>query len=77
MVAEVLSPNDTPSEFDAKIRMWLDFGVRLVLAVYPETRRIAAHRPGRQAVTLSYDDTLDGGDVIPGFSCPVRDIFDL
>ena len=52
MVAEVLSPSDTPSEFDAKIRMWLDFGVSLVLAVYPATRTIAAHRPGRQAATL-------------------------
>ena len=77
MVAEVLSPNDSRAEFDAKIRMWLDFGVRLALAVYPASRTIAVHQIGGPAVTLGYDDTLDGGDVIPGFSCPVRDIFDL
>lgn len=77
LVAEILSPSDTRAEFDAKVQMWLDFGVRLVLAIYPETRNIATHQSGRPSVTLNYDDTLDGGDVIPGFQCPVREIFDL
>ena len=77
LVAEVLSPSDTRPEFDAKIQMWLDFGVRLVIAIYPETRNIATHQPGRPPVTLGYGDTLDGGEVIPGFQCPVREIFDL
>ena len=77
MVAEVFSPSDTLTEFNGKIQMWLDFGVRLVLAVFPETQTIAAHQPGLPAVTLTYDDTLDGGDVLPGFLCPLRNIFDL
>ena len=77
MVAEIYSPGDRVAEFNEKIQMWLDFGVRLVLAVYPQTRTIAAHHPGRPAVTLAYDDTLDGGEVLPGFTCPLKDIFDL
>ena len=77
MVAEIRSPNDRRAEFNEKIQMWLDFGVRLVLAVYPQTRTIEAHQSGRSTVTLAYDDTLDGGDVIPGFACPLKDIFDL
>ena len=77
LVAEVLSPSDPRQEFDAKIQMWLNFGVRLVLAIYPETRNITTHQPGRPPVTLGYGDTLDAGDVIPGFQCPVREIFDL
>ena len=77
MVAEIISPSDRRGEFYEKVQMWLDFGVRLVPAVYPQTRTIAAHRPGHQPITLAYDDTLEGGDVIPGFRCPVRDIFDL
>ena len=77
LVAEIFSPNDRPRDFDAKIQMWLDFGVRMVLAIYPQTRTITARQPGRPPVTLGYDDTLDGGDVIPGFQCPMRDIFDL
>lgn len=77
LVAEIFSPSDRPRDFDAKIQMWLDFGVRMVLAIYPQTRTITTHQPGRPPVTLTYDDTLDGGDVIPGFQCPMRDIFDL
>lgn len=77
LVAEIFSPNDRPRDFDAKIQMWLDFGVRMVLAIYPQTRTITARQPGRPPVTLGYDDTLDGGDVIPGFQCQMRDIFDL
>jgi hypothetical protein len=26
-------------------------------------------------VTLSFDDTLEAGDVVPGFSCELRKIF--
>lgn len=77
MVAEIFSPSDRPRDFDAKIQMWLDFGVRMVLAIYPQTRTITTRQPSRPPVTLGYDDTLDGGDVIPGFQCPMRDIFDL
>ena len=77
LVAEVLSPSDTRAEFEAKIHMWLDFGVRLVIAIYPETRNITTHQAGRPPATLDYGDTLDGGGVIPGFQCPVREIFDL
>ena len=77
MVAEIFSPSDRPRDFDAKIQMWLDFGVRMVLAIYPQSRTITARQPSRPPVTLGYNDTLDGGDVIPGFQCPMRDIFDL
>ena len=77
LVAEVFSPSDTLREFHNKVEMWLSFGVQLVLAIYPETRTVEAHLPGRAVVTLTHDDTIDGGDVLPGFSCPVRDIFEL
>ncbi len=77
LVAEIMSPSDTLAEFNGKIQMWLDFGVGLVLAVFPETRTAAVHRPNRPAANLGYGDTLDGGDVLPGFSCPLKDIFDL
>ena len=77
LVAEVFSPTDKPPEFNAKIQMWLNFGVRQVLAIYPQTRAITTHHPNRPPVTLTYNDTLDCNDVIPGFQCPVREIFDL
>jgi Uma2 family endonuclease len=77
LVAEVISPNASPVEINDKTQMWLRYGVRLVWEVDPEARTVTAHYPNRPYATFGEDDMLDGGDVLPGFSCPVRDIFDL
>lgn len=77
LVVEIVSPSDRPVAVHDKAQMWLRYGVRLVWVVNPETRTIItmpAEGPDR---TLYEDDTLDGGAVIPGFACPVRDVFDL
>ena len=55
--------------------MWLSHGVRLCWVVDPDTRTIDVHRPGVAVVTLGEDDTLDGGDVLPGFTCAVAAVF--
>ena len=33
-----------------------------------------AHRPGREPQVLTEADTLDGGEVVPGWQMPVRGI---
>ena len=57
--------------------MWLRFGVRLVLLVDPDVRTVTAMPQDGSSHTLTDADTLDGGDVLPGFTCAVQDIFDL
>ncbi|MCE2502016.1 MAG: Uma2 family endonuclease [Dehalococcoidia bacterium] len=76
LVVEVVSPSDRPAPVYDKAQMWLRFGVRLVLVVDPETRSILALPSEGSARTFAENDTLDCGDVLPGFSCPVRNIFD-
>ena len=76
LVVEIVSPSDTQTEVAEKTRLWLSLGVLMVVEVYPMTRTIAVHRPGVPAVTLTGDDVLDGGDVLPGFTLPLSDIFD-
>ena len=49
----------------------------LVWVINPETRTITALPQSGPARTYTEDDTLDGGDVLPGFTCAVRDIFDV
>ena len=56
--------------------MWHAYGVAMVWAVYPAQRMAAAHPLDGAAVILGEDDLLDGGEVIPGFQCLVRDILD-
>ena len=76
LVVEIASPNASRREVNAKVQMWLSYGVRLVWAVYPITRTVESH-PQHGAPTLFTDvDTLDGGDVLPGFTCKFSDIFD-
>ena len=75
LVVEVRSPTDSRRAVHEKAQMWLSHGVRLVWAVYPDTRTIDVHRPDAPVVTLTEADTLDGGDVLPGFTCAVSAVF--
>ena len=77
LVVEIASPGDSQREISEKAMMWLDHGVRLVLVAYPNTRMIDVYRAGGALTTLAEGDTLDGGDVLPGFTCDVRDIFSI
>ena len=74
MVVEVISPSDRYTEVGRKVEAWLDAGVLMVVVVNPRNRTVQAHTP--DGVTeLTEADTLDGGDVVPGWRLPVADIF--
>ena len=77
LVVEIISPNDRPVAVHDKAQMWLRYGVRLVLLIDPDARTVTVMPQDGPAQTLTDADTLDGGDVLPGFSCAVSDIFDL
>ena len=77
LVAEIVSPSDDPRQVHDKAQMWQNNGVPLVWEIDPDTRTVRVHRIGHPIVTLTEEDSLDGGDVLPGFSCPVVDIFEI
>ena len=76
LVVEVVSPGDSRREANDKALMWMSYGVRLVWVVYPETRTVDAYQEGGAVSTLTEDGVLDGLDALPGFTCPVADVFD-
>ena len=76
LVVEIVSPNDSPQYVADRVAMWLSHGVWLVWVVYPVARTVAAHQSEGPAVIYTEDDVLDGGDVLPEFTCPVREILD-
>ena len=47
----------------------------LVWVVHPETRRIEVVKSLQERFELEEEDTLTGGEVLPGFSCPVHEVF--
>lgn len=74
LVVEVVPFYSALEEVDARATMWLSYGVRMALVIDPEARIIKVRQPDQPTVILTIDDTLDGGEVLPGFSCPVREI---
>ena len=75
LVVEVTSPNDRAREISDKVEGWLAAGVRLVWVINPATRSAAVYRSLEDSERLSPEDSLDGGDVIPGFSTELRELF--
>jgi Uma2 family endonuclease len=76
LVIEVLSPDDRPGETRTKVGDYLARGVTLVIVIDPDDKTATICRAGAAAVTLeSETDALNLEDVIPGFQCQLRDIF--
>ena len=75
LAVEVVSPNDTKREVMEKVGEWLDAGVRLVWVVEFRKRTITVYRSRQQVLVLTEENILEGGDVVPGFSLPVQDVF--
>ena len=75
LAAEVISPGDTYAEVQDKIADWLDAGTRLVIVVNPSTQTVALYRSRNDIRILTINDVLDGGEVVPNWTLPVRDIF--
>ena len=75
LVIEVFSPNQRQPALDAKVQMWLAAGVRLVWVVYPGTQEVYAHHDDGTVQRFGVGDILTGDPVLPGFACPVVDIF--
>lgn len=75
LVAEVLSPDDRPGYVREKIAEWLEAGVLVVWVVDPRVRTVSVHESGRPPTVFVESDMLRGGDLLPGFELPVRDLF--
>jgi Uma2 family endonuclease len=73
-VVEVVSPTDKPDHIRAKCHLYQRAGI-LYWELYPKARSIDVYAPGQPMRTVEADGALDGGDVLPGFSLPVSDLF--
>ena len=74
LVVEVASPSDSLAAVNDKAQMWLRFGVG-VGVVFPESRTVEVHPASGPPALLGEEDNLEGRDVLPGFTCAVKDIF--
>lgn len=75
LAIEILSPGQHIAHLLDKIQFYLLHGVRQVWVIDPETSTVAVHAPGEEVQVLGEGDLLVGGDVLPGFSLAVKEIF--
>jgi Uma2 family endonuclease len=75
LVVEILSKSDTIEEISDKIDDWLGAGVQMLWSVDPFRRTVTIYQPGRDPTLLGEHGILEGDPVVPGFRCPVAEIF--
>jgi Uma2 family endonuclease len=75
LAVEITSPSNRAPDVQEKVTDYLDAGVRLVWVVDPHTRTVTTHAPDATARILRQTDTLNGGDVLPGFRLPLAGFF--
>ena len=74
LVVEVVSSSDTAGAVQAKLEDWLGVGASRVWIVYPDTRAVAVYLSLAQVSIVTHRDKPEGG-ALPGFSCPVSELF--
>lgn len=76
LAVEVLSPSETASSLAEKLHDYTVAGTPLIWVADPERRSVTIVSAVGPVRSLYEGDMLDGGAVIPGFSCNVAEIFD-
>lgn len=75
LAVEVLSAGNTPDEMARKRHDYFTAGVRLVWIVDPVARTVAVYTAPDDAMVLAETALLDGGEVLPGFTLPLQELF--
>jgi Uma2 family endonuclease len=75
LVVEVLSVSNTPREMGRKRDEYFRAGVKLVWEIDPESRSANVFAGPNTITPVSVDGTLDGADILPGFTLSLREVF--
>jgi Uma2 family endonuclease len=76
LAVEVLSKGNTKPEMVRKIREYFEAGVRVVWIIDRKKRSARVYSAPGQSILVRADQTLDGGDVLPGLVIPLGDLFE-
>jgi Uma2 family endonuclease len=77
LAIEIISPSERAVAVRAKLKDYLRTGVRQVWHIYPDTQEVVVHLPDGTLHTYTTGQSIPGADVLPGFTLPVADIFDV
>jgi Uma2 family endonuclease len=74
LVVEVLSPTDTDAQMRVKVTHYL-LVKTTVWIVDPAKQQVEVYIPGRTVTLVGIDGALDGGEMLPGFTLAIKDVF--
>ncbi|MEQ8191564.1 MAG: Uma2 family endonuclease [Candidatus Eremiobacterota bacterium] len=77
LVVEVNSPQDSYGRVLKKVNEWFSAGVMGLIVVDPYEKNVILYENPERYKMFEYNDILDLGEILPGFTCRVSDIFEL
>jgi Uma2 family endonuclease len=76
LIVEVISPTDERRDIERKQALYDRIQVPLVWWVDLRRETATIHIPGQSVQRLDRTGVLDGGNILPGFTLPLADVFD-
>ena len=74
---EIISPSEERSEMEQKVREYFASGAVYVWQMFPETETLVVFTSPTQSRTLRGRESIDAGELLPGFVCQVRELFEV
>lgn len=75
LAVEVILPSNTFEEIHNKLVEYFDSGAKLVWVINPDEQSVLVYRQPQPDKLLKLTDSLDGEEVIPGFTLPLAELF--
>ena len=70
----VVSPTDQILPLHAQRNIYISASI-LYWELYPKSQSVDVYAPGQAMRTIGIDGVLDGGDELPGFTLPLKELF--
>lgn len=77
IAVEVVSPTDRANDIQERVQDYLEATTRQVWVLWPTRRTVTVYGANGSVRQLGPDESLDGGDVLPGFIVRVADLFEV
>ena len=75
LAVEVVSPSDPAEDLQIKVEQYLQSGAKQVWVLYPKTKHVQVFYGAGHSMVFDESQTLEGGELLPGFSAKVADLF--
>lgn len=75
LAVEIVEVNEEPNLLNAMVDVALTHGVKIVWVVDPFDQKATVHRTGQRPVRFDDSQELTGEAELPGFRCPVSELF--